>query len=32
VVNVVPGDVVACEIEGLGRLVNTIAADAEFGR
>jgi 5-oxopent-3-ene-1,2,5-tricarboxylate decarboxylase / 2-hydroxyhepta-2,4-diene-1,7-dioate isomerase len=32
VVNVVPGDVVACEIDGLGRLVNTIAADAEFGR
>ena len=32
VVNVVPGDVVACEIDGLGRLVNTIAADHEFGR
>ena len=32
VVNVVPGDVVACEIDGLGRLVNTIAADSEFGR
>jgi 5-oxopent-3-ene-1,2,5-tricarboxylate decarboxylase/2-hydroxyhepta-2,4-diene-1,7-dioate isomerase len=32
VVNVVPGDVVACEIDGLGRLVNTLAADAEFGR
>jgi 5-oxopent-3-ene-1,2,5-tricarboxylate decarboxylase/2-hydroxyhepta-2,4-diene-1,7-dioate isomerase len=32
VVNVMPGDVVACEIDGLGRLVNTIAADAEFGR
>ena len=32
VVNVVPGDEVACEIDGLGRLVNTIAADAEFGR
>ena len=32
VVNVAPGDVVACEIDGLGRLVNTIAADAEFGR
>jgi 5-oxopent-3-ene-1,2,5-tricarboxylate decarboxylase / 2-hydroxyhepta-2,4-diene-1,7-dioate isomerase len=31
VVNVMPGDIVACEIEGLGRLVNTIAADAEFG-
>jgi 5-oxopent-3-ene-1,2,5-tricarboxylate decarboxylase/2-hydroxyhepta-2,4-diene-1,7-dioate isomerase len=25
--NVVPGDEVACEIEGLGRLVNTIVAD-----
>jgi 5-oxopent-3-ene-1,2,5-tricarboxylate decarboxylase / 2-hydroxyhepta-2,4-diene-1,7-dioate isomerase len=32
VVNVMPGDVVACEIDGLGRLVNTIAADADFGR
>jgi 5-oxopent-3-ene-1,2,5-tricarboxylate decarboxylase/2-hydroxyhepta-2,4-diene-1,7-dioate isomerase len=32
VVNVVPGDVVVCEIGGLGRQVNTIAADAEFGR
>jgi 5-oxopent-3-ene-1,2,5-tricarboxylate decarboxylase/2-hydroxyhepta-2,4-diene-1,7-dioate isomerase len=32
VVNVEPGDVVACEIDGLGRLVNTIAADDEFGR
>ncbi len=32
VVNVAPGDVVACEIDGLGRLVNTIAADAEFSR
>jgi 5-oxopent-3-ene-1,2,5-tricarboxylate decarboxylase/2-hydroxyhepta-2,4-diene-1,7-dioate isomerase len=32
VVNVMPGDVVACEIDGLGRLVNTIAADTEFGR
>jgi 5-oxopent-3-ene-1,2,5-tricarboxylate decarboxylase / 2-hydroxyhepta-2,4-diene-1,7-dioate isomerase len=32
VVNVMPGDVVACEIDGLGRLVNTIAADEEFGR
>jgi len=32
VVNVMPGDVVACEIDGLGRLVNTIAADGEFGR
>src|SRR6267142_4923267 len=32
VVNVMPGDVVTSEIDGLGRLVNTIAADAEFGR
>ena len=32
VANVMPGDVVACEIDGLGRLINTIAADAEFGR
>jgi len=32
VVNVMPGDVVVCEIDGLGRLVNTIASDAEFGR
>jgi len=32
VVNVMPGDEVACEIDGLGRLVNTIAADAAFGR
>jgi 5-oxopent-3-ene-1,2,5-tricarboxylate decarboxylase/2-hydroxyhepta-2,4-diene-1,7-dioate isomerase len=32
VVNVMPGDVVACEIDGLGRLVNSIAADADFGR
>jgi 5-oxopent-3-ene-1,2,5-tricarboxylate decarboxylase/2-hydroxyhepta-2,4-diene-1,7-dioate isomerase len=32
VVNVMPGDVVTCEIDGLGRLVNTIAADGEFGR
>ena len=32
VVNVMPGDVVACEIDGLGRLINTIAADREFGR
>jgi len=32
VVNVVPGDVVACEIDGLGRLVNTIAPDDAFGR
>ena len=32
VINVTHGDVVACEIDGLGRLVNTIAADIEFGR
>jgi 5-oxopent-3-ene-1,2,5-tricarboxylate decarboxylase/2-hydroxyhepta-2,4-diene-1,7-dioate isomerase len=32
VTNVMPGDVIACEIDGLGRLVNTIAADDEFGR
>jgi 5-oxopent-3-ene-1,2,5-tricarboxylate decarboxylase/2-hydroxyhepta-2,4-diene-1,7-dioate isomerase len=32
VINVMPGDVVACEIDGLGRLINTIAADDEFGR
>jgi 5-oxopent-3-ene-1,2,5-tricarboxylate decarboxylase / 2-hydroxyhepta-2,4-diene-1,7-dioate isomerase len=32
VANVMPGDVVACEIDGLGRLLNTIAADDEFGR
>src|SRR5580692_5988360 len=25
-------NVIACEIDGLGRLVNTIAADEEFGR
>ncbi len=32
VVNVNPGDEVICEIEGLGRLSNTIVADAAFGR
>jgi 5-oxopent-3-ene-1,2,5-tricarboxylate decarboxylase / 2-hydroxyhepta-2,4-diene-1,7-dioate isomerase len=32
VVNVMPGDIVACEIDGLGRLVNRIAADEVFGR
>ena len=32
VVNVMPGDVVACEIDGLGRLINTIATDHDFGR
>jgi len=30
--NVVAGDEVACEIEGLGRLVNTLAGDDEFER
>lgn len=32
VVNVDAGDEVVCEIDGLGRLVNVIASDAEFGR
>jgi 5-oxopent-3-ene-1,2,5-tricarboxylate decarboxylase/2-hydroxyhepta-2,4-diene-1,7-dioate isomerase len=32
VVNVNVGDEVITEIEGIGRLVNTIAGDAEFGR
>ena len=32
VVNVMPGDEVVCEIDGLGRLVNSIAADDAFGR
>jgi 5-oxopent-3-ene-1,2,5-tricarboxylate decarboxylase / 2-hydroxyhepta-2,4-diene-1,7-dioate isomerase len=32
VVNVNPGDEVVCEIEGVGRLVNTVVADAAFGR
>jgi 5-oxopent-3-ene-1,2,5-tricarboxylate decarboxylase/2-hydroxyhepta-2,4-diene-1,7-dioate isomerase len=32
VVNVDVGDVVACEIGELGKLVNTIAGDAVFGR
>ncbi|MEY4749426.1 MAG: hypothetical protein RIQ60_1640 [Pseudomonadota bacterium] len=32
VVNVNAGDEVACEIEGLGRLVNTLVSDASFGR
>ena len=31
VVDVAVGDEVACEIEGIGRLVNTIASDAAFG-
>lgn len=32
VVNVNPGDVVDCEIDGIGTLRNTLAPDAEFGR
>ena len=32
VVNVEVGDEVACEIDGIGRLVNTLAGDARFGR
>lgn len=32
VVNVDAGDEVVCEIDGLGRLVNFIASDADFGR
>jgi 5-oxopent-3-ene-1,2,5-tricarboxylate decarboxylase/2-hydroxyhepta-2,4-diene-1,7-dioate isomerase len=32
VVNVMPGDDVICEIDGLGRLANTIVADAAFCR
>jgi 5-oxopent-3-ene-1,2,5-tricarboxylate decarboxylase/2-hydroxyhepta-2,4-diene-1,7-dioate isomerase len=32
VVNVNAGDEVVCEIDGLGRLVNTIASDADFNR
>jgi 5-oxopent-3-ene-1,2,5-tricarboxylate decarboxylase/2-hydroxyhepta-2,4-diene-1,7-dioate isomerase len=32
VVDVVPGDEVVCEIDGIGRLVNTIVADGIFGR
>ena len=32
IVNVNVGDEVTCEIDGLGRLVNTIASDVEFGR
>jgi 5-oxopent-3-ene-1,2,5-tricarboxylate decarboxylase/2-hydroxyhepta-2,4-diene-1,7-dioate isomerase len=32
VVNVEVGDEVVCEIDGLGRLHNTIVADADFGR
>ena len=32
VVNVNAGDEVACEIAGIGRLVNTLAPDSAFGR
>jgi 5-oxopent-3-ene-1,2,5-tricarboxylate decarboxylase / 2-hydroxyhepta-2,4-diene-1,7-dioate isomerase len=32
VTNVMPGDEVVCEIDGLGRLQNTIVADSVFGR
>lgn len=32
VVNVNEGDEVVCEIDGIGRLVNTIVGDAPFGR
>ena len=32
VVDVQPGDEVVCEIEGIGRLVNTIVSDEVFGR
>jgi 5-oxopent-3-ene-1,2,5-tricarboxylate decarboxylase/2-hydroxyhepta-2,4-diene-1,7-dioate isomerase len=32
VVNVMPGDEVVTEIEGIGRLVNRIVGDAAFGR
>jgi 5-oxopent-3-ene-1,2,5-tricarboxylate decarboxylase / 2-hydroxyhepta-2,4-diene-1,7-dioate isomerase len=32
VVNVMPGDEVVTEIEGVGRLVNTIVGDEAFGR
>jgi len=32
IVNVNAGDQVVCEIDGLGRLVNVIASDADFGR
>ena len=30
--NVEAGDEVACEIDGLGRLVNTLVSDTVFGR
>ena len=32
VVNVMPGDEVVCEIDGLGRLENSIVSDVPFGR
>lgn len=32
IVNVDAGDEIVCEIDGLGRLVNTLAPDAVFGR
>jgi 5-oxopent-3-ene-1,2,5-tricarboxylate decarboxylase/2-hydroxyhepta-2,4-diene-1,7-dioate isomerase len=32
VINVDVGDTVVCEIDGIGSLENTLAADAEFGR
>lgn len=32
VVNVNPGDEVVCEIDGIGRLVNTLVADSAFAR
>jgi len=32
VVNVLPGDEVVTEIEGIGRLINTIVGDEAFGR
>ena len=32
VVNVNVGDEVVCEVDGIGRLVNAIASDADFGR
>jgi len=32
VVNVMPGDEVICEIDGLGRLANTVVADAAYAR
>jgi 5-oxopent-3-ene-1,2,5-tricarboxylate decarboxylase/2-hydroxyhepta-2,4-diene-1,7-dioate isomerase len=31
VVNVNPGDEVVCEIDGIGRLTNTLVADSIFG-